>query len=273
MHSEREGYLTEDAQRGFQTAGDHAPYWYEHARQTISLFQDLMRAPGGGVRHPHSAASDDGRFLVALYWGGRTALQLGFYGVAKRWFGHCLKADRRDGMGARYYHAIAALLGGYSRPRGRRPYEQHDVWAWMQELAWDLKARDFDRATQSLEQALSFSPHVIRAVDGKFTGANNLRVHSNHDTLAHVQEFMFATRGFWAADDTARKWLHRMTKDWKVRAATVAYHRASLACFGAAFLEPAVAAKRRNAEALTREALADAVERAAYEEGSPPAES
>lgn len=276
LHSEHPvGYPTEDAERRFQTSGADARHWYEEARKTIALYQDLIRAPSTGVRQPHSASlnSDDASFLQALYWGGRTALQLGLYGVAKRWLGRCLTADKRDAMGARYYHSVAALLGGYGRPRGRRPVEQHDVWAWMQELAWDLKARDFVRATQSLEQALSFSPHVIRAVDGKFTGANNLRVHSNHDTLAHVQEFMFATREFWAADNTAREWLHRMTKDWKVRAATVAYHRASLACFGAAHMEPAVAAKRRNAKALTREALADAVERASYEEGSPPAES
>lgn len=262
-----QGYPTEEAEDGFLASAGFAGRWYEEARQTIALFESLLPARGAGVRKPYlgeSLAGDDGSYLVALYWGGRTAVHHGRYAAAKRWLGRCIMADQRDGLGARYYHSVAALMGGSARPRGKRPDDLHDVWAWLQELAWDLKANEYERAARSLEQALSCSPHVIRAVHPRFNGANALRVNSNHDTLAHIQEFMFVTREFWGANAECKAWLDGMTLDRGVRTATIAFHQARSAARGAAYMEPEVAAQRLRSEHATREMLTATVEAAAF---------
>ena len=101
------------------------------------------------------------------------------------------------------------------------------------------------------------------AIHRRFYGADELRVFSNHDTLARLQEFMFVTRGFWDTEDEARTWLRRMTQDEGVRAATIALHKARTAARGTAYMEPVVAACRERGVELTRQALTAAVKAAA----------
>lgn len=241
-----------------------------HAKDAIKLFEDLYGDQSrnlaahnlafvAGAKH----GVDSYYYPAILHFGGMVALNAGDHALAKRWLTHNLKVVPQDNFGSRYpLSALNLALGKGPTSRlfsYKKSDDYWDVWYDFVKLAELLRDSKTEAAKEALVRALTGSPHALRAIDDSYHDTDDCWVRSNHDHIAHFEEFFYRSRQFWERNPGMMTTLKGWVAGKELRDAYKGMHLAASAAVGTGFMsseESARVTKAADAATIRFESMA-----------------
>lgn len=194
------------------------------------------------------------------------ALNAGDHALAKRWLSHNLKVVPDDNFGSRYPLSALNLAHGKGPASGLFKYKKtegySDAWYDFVRLAEFLRDGKTESAKDVFVRILETSPHALRAIDGNYHDTDDCWVGSNHNHIAHFEEFFHRSRLFWEREPGIMMTLKGWCASKELREAYKALHLANSATAGSAFMsrEESVRVKEaKNAAQIRFENMARTV--------------
>lgn len=267
------GYSPSSADSGFKRhAKSFALELLPHAKEAIKLFEDMYgnqtknlahhKLIGAGDKH----GADSYYYPAILYFGGMVALNAGDHALAKRWLTHNLKVVPQDNFGSRYPLSALNLALGKGPASGLFRYKKSDgywdVWYDFVKLAEFLKGGKTEAVKDTFIRILKTSPHALRAIDDKYHDTDDCWLGSNHNHIAHFEEFFYRSRPFWERDPGMMSTLKGWVAGKELRDAYKSMHLAASAAVGTGFMSNEDAArvtKAKNAAQIRFESIATKV--------------
>ena len=263
-------YSADSADSGFKThAKSFALELLPHAKDAIKLFEDLYGDQSKNLAHHklfafgHKHGADSFYYPAILYFGGMVALNAGDHALAKRWLTHNRKVVPQDNFGSRYPLSALNLALGKGPASGLFKYKRSegysDAWYDFVKLAEFLRDGKTEAAKDAFVRILTTSPHALRAIDGNYHDTDGCWVGSNHNHIAHFEEFFYRSRQFWERDPGMMATLKGWVAGKELRDAYKAMHLAASAAVGTGFMsseESVRVTKAQNAAQIRFESMA-----------------
>ncbi len=204
-------------------APDYAHYLLPFAQRAVTLFSELYgkHQLDSADYDTTSIASEFGGDLfywpAVLYWGGMVALNSNQPKLAYTWLSKNYKICKRDSFNASQYLAILRLLRGKASVRAlfhlTGPQQTTAAWDYMAVAASDYAEGNLKGAASMFAEALTQSFAAAEPFAGRDNRIASIRMISNINIPATVQEFMYRTDDFWKQHPDATAFFSKIAKD------------------------------------------------------------
>lgn len=252
--SNRRGFSPSSANSGYMKhARSFARELLPHAELAIKLFEEMYEGQSANLAHHklHGAGGKHGAdsfyYPAILYFGGMVALNAGNHALAKRWLTHNKKVVSDDNFGSRYPLSALNLALGSGPTSALFKFKSADgyvdSWYDFVRLAEFLSKDKMPAAKKALIRLLKGSPHALRAFDSSYHDTDHCWVGSNHDHIAHFEEFFYRSRPFWDRNPEFLATVNRWLSSAKLRDAYKNLHLAATAAVGTGLMSEEDAAR------------------------------
>lgn len=220
----------EPAEDGYKDAAPtFARMLLPHVGRAVSLFEKLYgdkvdRLAPKKLMSWSTHGCDSYHYPSILGTGGWIAANAGHWSLAQTLLAKALKADPDSNYNCEDLLAVVNLNVGSGPVEELFPNGRSNMWGSLCKMAKDLRDEDYDAAAAHLSEWLKRVPTSLKAIDEKYLLADGVRVGSNVDSLAAMQEFFFRTREFWKRHPEGMAWLKRVASDKGLRKAFPIFH-------------------------------------------------